>query len=66
MTRLSSALIGLAGAGFLTLAGPAIEWTRLQPFPTTAQAKTLICDGQAVVAAGPGLLALGESGAIVL
>ncbi len=50
VTRLELTLAGFAWAGSMTSAGPVVEWTRLQPFPTAAQARTLMYDGEAVVA----------------
>ncbi len=50
ITRLILTLAGFTCAGWMTSAGPVVEWTRLQPFPATAQARTLMHDGRAVVA----------------
>ncbi|HOB97760.1 MAG TPA: hypothetical protein PKM43_03305 [Verrucomicrobiota bacterium] len=49
IVRLGLTLAGFTCAGWMA-AGPVVEWTRLQPFPATAQARTLMHDGQAVVA----------------
>lgn len=50
IARLLLAMASFACAGWIASAGPVVEWTRLQPFPIAAQARTLMHDGQAVVA----------------
>ena len=43
-------LASLTVVGHSVFGGPVTEWTRLQPFPTPAQARVLLHDGQSVVA----------------
>jgi hypothetical protein len=43
-------LVSLTVVGHSLVGGPVTEWTQLQPFPTAAQARVLLHDGQTVVA----------------
>lgn len=48
--RLVLTVASFVWAGWTISAGPVVEWTRLHPFPSAAQARTLMHDGQVFVA----------------